>query len=82
VLSEDDVTAMLINPVYAVSIDPDLRGSHKPIVSKERWIEANEKLIAEIGSETWLRRLLAVLEGAYPTSPDDRMIADGYTRDG
>jgi hypothetical protein len=60
--NEDDVTAMLINPIYAVSIDPDLVGSHEPIVSKERWIEANEKLIDEIGTETWLRRLLAVLE--------------------
>jgi hypothetical protein len=80
-LSEDDATAMLINPIYAISIDPDLMGSHEPIVSKERWIEANERLIDEIGSETWLRRLLAVLEGAYPTSPDDPTIADGYTRD-
>jgi hypothetical protein len=81
VLDEDDVTDMLINPIYAVSIDPDLMGSHEPIVSKERWIEANEKLIDEIGAETWLRRLLAVLEGDYPTSPDDPTIADGYTRD-
>lgn len=74
--SKDDITAMLINPIYAVSIDPDLVGSHEPLVSKERWIEANEKLIDEIGAETWLRRLLAVLEGAYPTSPDDPTIAD------
>lgn len=79
--SEDDVTAMLINPIYAVSIDPDLMGRHEPIVPKERWIEANEKLIDEIGTATWLRRLLAVLEGDYPTSPDDPTIADGYTRD-
>jgi len=72
---------LLINPIYAVSIDSDLVGSHEPIVSKERWIEANEKLINEIGTEEWLRRLLAVLEGDYPTSPDDPTIADGYTRD-
>jgi len=63
---------MLINPIYAVSIDPDLMGSHEPIVSKERWIEANEKLMDKIGTETWLRRLLAVLKGDYPTSPDDQ----------
>jgi hypothetical protein len=80
-VSEDDVTAMLINPIYAVSIDPDLTGSHEPIVSKERWIEANEKLIDEIGIEQWLRRLLAILEGDYPTNPDDPTVADGYTRD-
>jgi hypothetical protein len=27
--SEDDVAAMLINPIYAVSIDPDLTGKHE-----------------------------------------------------
>jgi hypothetical protein len=80
-LSEDDVTVMLINPIYAVSIDRDLVGSHEPIVSKERWIEANEQLIDEIGTEQWLRRLLSVLEGNYPTRPDTPTIADGYSRD-
>jgi hypothetical protein len=80
VLNEEDVKAMLINPIYAVSIDPDLVGSHEPIVSKERWIEANEKLINEIGAEEWLGRLLAVLEGDYPTNPDNPTIADGYAR--
>lgn len=79
--SKDDVAAMLINPVYAVSINPDLAGRHEPIVPKERWIEANERLIRDIGAEEWLRRLLAVLEGDYPASPDDPTIADGYTRD-
>jgi hypothetical protein len=79
-LSEDDVMAMPINPIYAISIDPDLVGEHEPIVPKERWIKANEKLIDEIGSKAWLRRLLAVLEGDYPTRPDDPTIADGYTR--
>jgi hypothetical protein len=76
-LDEDGVTAMLINPIYAVSIDRDLVGSHEPIVSKEHWIEANERLINEIGPEEWLGRLLAVLEGDYPTNPDDPTIADG-----
>jgi hypothetical protein len=78
--SEDDITTMLINPIYAVSIDPDLVGSHESLVSKERWIEANEKLIDEIGAETWLRRLLGVLEGDYPTKLDNPTIADGYSR--
>jgi hypothetical protein len=79
--SEDDVMAMLINPVYAVSINPDLEGKHEPIVPKERWIEANERLINDIGAEEWLRRLLAVLEGDFPASPDDPTIAYGYTHD-
>ncbi len=53
-------------PVYAVSINPDLAGKHEPIVPKERWIETNERLIRDIGAEEWLRRLLAVLEGGVP----------------
>jgi hypothetical protein len=81
VLSEEDVTGMLINPVYAVSIDPDLMGQHEAIVPKQRWIEANKRLIDELGAEEWLRRLLAALEGDYPKSPDDPTIADGYKRD-
>lgn len=79
--SKDDVVAMLANPVYAISINRDLIGSHEPIVPKERWIEANQRLMDEIGAEEWLRRLLAVLEGDYPASPDDPTAAFGYTRD-
>jgi hypothetical protein len=78
--SKDDVTAMLINPIYAVSIDPDLVGQHEAIIPRKQWIEANRKLINEIGSEEWLTRLLAVLEGNYPANPDDPTIADGYRR--
>ncbi len=70
--SEDDVTGMLINPTYAVSISPDLAGKREAIVSKRRWIEANTRLINEIGAEEWLRRLLAALEGDYPAAPNDR----------
>lgn len=79
--SKDDTAAMLINPVYAVSINPDLAGRHEPIVPKERWIEANDRLISDIGAKEWLRRLLAVLEGDFPMSPDDPTTAYGYTRD-
>lgn len=79
--SEDNAAAMLINPVYAISINPDLAASHEPIVPKERWIEANQRLMDEIGTEAWLRRLLVVLEGDYPASPDDPTAAFGYTRD-
>lgn len=78
---KDDVAAMLINPVYAVSIDPDLAGTHEPIIPKDRWIEANERLIGEIDAEEWLRRLLMTLEGDYPTNPDDPETTYGYTRD-
>jgi hypothetical protein len=81
VWSKDDVAAMLINPVYAVSINPDLTGRHESIVPRERWIEANERLISEIGAKEWLRRLLAVLEGDFPASLNDPTAAYGCTHD-
>jgi hypothetical protein len=81
VLSKDDITGLLINPVYAISIDPDLMGNHEAIISKQRWIDANRRLIDELGVEAWLRRLLEVLEGDFPASPEDPASAVGYSRD-
>ena len=77
-LSEDDVASMLINPFYAISIDPDLVGLHEAMVSKEQWVDANKRLVEEIGLDAWLRRLLEVLEGDYPRNPNDPTIVDGY----
>jgi hypothetical protein len=73
--SKDDAAALLINPIYAISIDPDLAGSHEPIVHKEQWIDANKHLIDELGVEEWLTLLLAVLEGSFPS---DNLVADGH----
>lgn len=70
-MNEDDLKATLINPIYAVSIHPDLTGPHEAIISKQRWVDTNEKLIAEIGAGEWLSRLLAILEGSYPTAAED-----------
>jgi len=67
-MNEDDLKATLINPIYAVSIHPDLAGPHEALVSKQRWVDANERLIVEIGAGEWLSRLLEVLEGGYPTA--------------
>jgi hypothetical protein len=78
--SEEDVAALLINPIYAISIDPDLTGPHETIVARAQWVAANRQLIAEIGVEEWLYQLLAVLEGNYPANPNDPTIADGYRR--
>ena len=54
--------------------DDDVTGM---LITKQRWVEANKRLIDEIGGEEWLRRLLAVLEG---DTPSDRG-AYGYTCD-
>lgn len=79
-MDEDDVASALINPVYAISIDPDLKGLHEPIVSKEQWIATNRRLAAELGVEEWLRQLLAVLEGDFLDNPGDPKAPFGYRR--
>ena len=47
----------------AINIDPGLLDTHRPIIEKSDWIEANLRLMAELGERQWLARLLAVLEG-------------------
>jgi hypothetical protein len=64
-VEEYEVKQMLINPYYAININPDLASPHSPIVDRDQWVGANQHLINEIGSEEWLRQLLAVLEGGY-----------------
>ncbi|MGH3804059.1 MAG: hypothetical protein ACRDTD_28785 [Pseudonocardiaceae bacterium] len=65
----DDVTAILINPVYAISIDPGLLGEHPPLVSEDQWIAANRRLLDEMGADRYLRQLLDVLKGNHPKQP-------------
>jgi hypothetical protein len=64
-----DVQSVLINPVYAITIHRDLIGEHEPTVSQAQWIEANTKLIEQMGAEAWLKQLLAVLQGNFPRQP-------------
>jgi hypothetical protein len=78
--SEDDVKAMLINPFYAISIDPDLAAPHDAIIPRQQWVDANKHLIAELGVEAWLNRLLAVLEGDHPRNPHDRAVRQALDR--
>lgn len=70
-LTTGDVEHMLINPFYAITISPDLMGEHEPLVSEAQWIAANLRLIEEIGAKAWLEKLLAVLQGDFPRTPDD-----------
>jgi len=60
-----DVTAMIDNPFYAIEIDEDLAIPHEPMISEDEWVKANVQLINELGSETYLRNLLAILKGNY-----------------
>ena len=52
--TSEDVRKVLLNAAYCLSTPP--------IVSEAQWIEANAKLIRELGPEIYLRRLLDVLK--------------------
>jgi hypothetical protein len=49
----ESVTRMLMDPRYCLS--------EPAVVTDEKWIEANAKLIGQMGSETYLATLLSVL---------------------
>ena len=69
-MDADDVSKVMVNPVYAISIDPGLATPHETLVTEAQWIEANLRLIEEIGAEEWLQQLLAVLQGDFVAGPD------------
>jgi hypothetical protein len=56
----------IINPMLVVNVSDRLDGDHEPLVARDLWIQANEKMIKEMGAETWLWRLLEVLETGSP----------------
>jgi len=67
----DLTTAMLMNPYYAITLYPGLFGEHPPLASEDDWVKANANLIEQLGTESYLRQLLAVLKGDYPRQPND-----------
>jgi hypothetical protein len=70
-MDENETIDMLINPFYAINIDPNLADEHDPLVTEEQWVQANLKLIDEIGAHEWLQHLLAVLQGTRPRTPEE-----------
>jgi hypothetical protein len=71
-----DAEHMLINPFYAVTITSELMGEHEPLVSEAQWVAANARLIDQIGAKAWLEKLLAVLQGDFPRTPDNDAVLD------
>jgi len=68
-----DVTGIVANPIYAINIAPVLAEPHPLLISEEQWVTANAKLIADLGPEEYLRNLLSILKGNYPTAdPESR----------
>lgn len=61
-MNEQETKELFINPYYAIDIAPSLTTEHDLMVSKEKWIEVNSKLIDELGKEEWLKQLLQILE--------------------
>ena len=62
---EKTVELIVANPFYAIQIAPTLCEPHPRLISREQWITANERMIAELGPRRWLERLLSCLEGHY-----------------
>ena len=64
---EDSPTYTIISPHQVVLFSKNLIGKHDAIVDTNDWIQANVKLIDELGKEDWLWRLLDVLESGGAT---------------
>ena len=64
--TEHAVTTLLLNPAYALEIDPNLAGIQDHVVPREQWIQTQVRLIGEMGAEAYVRQLVLVLEGDYP----------------
>jgi hypothetical protein len=52
--TKDSVARTLINPNYCLT-DP-------PVVTEEKWIEANARLVQKMGAGSYLATLLSVLQ--------------------
>lgn len=61
-MNDQETKELFINPYYAINISPDLVSEHELMVTKEKWIEVNSRLIDELGKEEWLKQILTVLE--------------------
>ena len=54
----------VLNPTRTIVISASFRGDNDALVSAKTWIEANEKLLAELGAEKWLQQLLDILSNS------------------
>ncbi|GAA2969865.1 hypothetical protein [Actinokineospora diospyrosa] len=73
-----EVVKVVANPFYAIEMDPTLALPHKPLMDEEKWIQANIRLVRELGPENYLRNLLAILKGDHPGAPDPAEVPDEH----
>ena len=52
----------VINPIETVKISTKFQGQHQTIINLNDWLNANSKLIEELGAEQWLSLLLDILK--------------------
>lgn len=52
----------MMNPFKAITFSARLQGRHEPIIEIDAWVQANLKLMNELGAGAWLWQLLGVLE--------------------
>ena len=60
---EDDLKRIFINPFSSLLVASALVEEHELLVSTEEWINANNRLIESLGTETWLQQVVTALEG-------------------
>ncbi|MEQ3551781.1 hypothetical protein WIS52_15005 [Pseudonocardia nematodicida] len=68
--------ALVVNPYYAINIAPKLAEPHLATVTEQQWIEANRKLLAQIGDERYLRLLLDALKGEDVAAMHEKELAE------
>ena len=60
--TEDSLRRIIINPFYAITVAPQLTEEHEPSMDETQWVRTNATLIGEMGTASWLRQLLDMLE--------------------
>jgi|GEM_PF-1134699 len=70
----EHIHAILANPFYAITVAPHLVEEHKLEMSDEQWVQANARLVQDMGAEPWLSQVLAFLQnGDVSLLADPRM---------
>jgi hypothetical protein len=52
------VDSIIANPFYVINIDEGLAVPHEPLISEDNWVEANMRLMEELGADQPARREL------------------------
>lgn len=73
-LTVEELHVIIAQPFYAVNIHPSLSGEHEPLISTETWVQAQKRLLKEVGEDKYFEILLQSLTN--PVLNDEAV--DGY----